>query len=128
MDKTRTARSGQSTGRLAEAFDRIDTNKDGFLDKEELRRMATRMLAMGGGGPGPGGRPGPRGPDFDAFDKDADGRITRDEAKGTPVEALFDQMDTNKDGKVSKKEFEAYYRQLAEKEKAENDKKDKEKK
>ena len=33
-------------GRLAVRFDQIDTNKDGYLDKEELRRVARRMLAM----------------------------------------------------------------------------------
>lgn len=106
----------EAMGPLAEAFDRLDTNKDGFLDRDELRRSAARLLAMQGGGPG--GRPGtPRGPDFDSFDKDADGRLTRDEVKGTPIESLFDAMDTNKDGKLSRKEFDAFYRKQAEKEK-----------
>lgn len=41
-------------GRLAEAFDEIDTNHDSFLDEPEL---AARFARRGGGGPG-----GPMGP------------------------------------------------------------------
>jgi Ca2+-binding EF-hand superfamily protein len=105
----------EAQGGLAENFDRLDANKDGFLDRQELREVAKRMLANGAGGGGPGAGRGPAIPDFDAYDKDADGRLTREEVKGTPLEALFDAMDANKDGKVSRKEFDAYYRKQAEK-------------
>src|SRR5262245_15101220 len=94
---------------LAEAFERLDKNKDGFLDKDELKPWAERMAAPGPGGPGrpfpPGG---PAGPEFDPLDKDADGRLTRDELKGTPLADKFDEIDANKDGKIDRKEFEAF--------------------
>jgi len=87
---------------IAQNFERMDTNKDGFIDKDELRRFVARnMAARGGGGP-PAGAPGP---DFDALDKNADGRLTREELKGTPYADKFDEIDTNKDGKIDKKEW-----------------------
>jgi Ca2+-binding EF-hand superfamily protein len=107
----------EAKGRLADAFGRFDTNKDGFLDKDELRRVATFMIAQrnGPGGLGPGA-PG-REPDFDDLDRNADGRLTREELKGTPFAEHFDEIDTNKDGKIDKKEFQAYLRKQAEKKK-----------
>jgi Ca2+-binding EF-hand superfamily protein len=119
MDKNKDGKisKAEAEGPIADNFDRIDTNKDGFLDRKELLEMAKRRLAMqamqpGGGRPpfpgGPGfGRPDPN--DFDALDKNADGRLTRAELKGTRFEALFDQIDTNKDGKIDPKEWEAWH-------------------
>lgn len=67
-------------------------------------------------GPPPGFGPGGRlGPDFDALDKDADGRLTPDELKGSSFADRFDEIDTNKDGKIDKKEFEAYLKKQADK-------------
>ena len=46
---------------MKQFFDRIDTNKDGFIDAKEVAAMQARMRQMqqqGGGGPGgPGGGP-----------------------------------------------------------------------
>jgi Ca2+-binding EF-hand superfamily protein len=107
----------EAKGRIADNFDAIDTNKDGFLDRKELLAMAQRLPpAFGGPGrPGmPPGGPGGFGPrpdplDFDALDKNADGRLTRDELKGTRFAALFDEIDKNKDGKIDPREWEAYH-------------------
>jgi Ca2+-binding EF-hand superfamily protein len=97
---------------LAKLFDQLDTNKDGFLDKKELRQAAARFLQNQNGkpqgAPRQGRGPAAGGPDFDALDLDADGRLTRDELKGTPYLKVFDQIDTNKDGKIDRKEFDAY--------------------
>ena len=118
MDKNKDGKISKSEaeGRIADGFDRIDTNKDGFLDRAELLAMARQMAARPG--PGPGGRPpffgGPGGMrpdplDFDALDKNADGRLTRAELKGTRFADLFDAIDTNKDGKIDPKEWAAYH-------------------
>lgn len=113
MDKDMDGRISkkEAMGRLAVVFDQFDTNKDGFLDKQELRQVARRFLANRGGGAG--ARPNPNTPDFDALDLNADGRLTREELKGTRFASIFDQIDTNKDGKIDRKEFEAYLKKTA---------------
>jgi Ca2+-binding EF-hand superfamily protein len=30
--------------------------------------------------------------------------------EGTPIASIFDEIDTNKDGKIDRREFEAYYK------------------
>src|SRR5262249_47191562 len=108
----------EAQGPLAKNFERLDTNKDGYLDKEELRRAAARLLAARPGNAEirtPAAAQARSAPDFDALDLNADGRLTRDELKGPPFASQFDQIDTNKDGKIDRKEFEFYLRKQAEK-------------
>lgn len=118
MDKNKDGKISKSEaeGRIADTFDRLDTNKDGFLDRTELLAMARLMAARPGPGPGgrmpPFGSPGGLRPDpldFDALDKNADGRLTREELKGTRFADLFSAFDTNKDGKIDPKEWAAYH-------------------
>jgi Ca2+-binding EF-hand superfamily protein len=103
-------------GQLRALFDAWDANKDGYLDKQELRRAVERLRqarAAARGKAAQGAAPaGPR-PDFDALDRDADGRLTRDEVKGSPLADQFDRIDTNKDGQIDRKEFEAYLKKQA---------------
>jgi len=106
----------EAEGPLAQAFDRIDTDKSGFLERNELRLMAERLAQMGAalgkGDPRTGGSP--RRPEFDPLDKNADGRLTREEVRGSPLEAQFEAIDTNKDGQIDRREFEAFLRKQEE--------------
>jgi Ca2+-binding EF-hand superfamily protein len=120
MDKNKDGKISrdEAQGKLADNFDRLDGNGDGFLDKKELSKAAQRMVAVQkekeqeARGRAPGARgvvtPPANGPDFDELDKDADGHLSREELQGTPWASKFDEMDTDKDGFVDRNEFNAY--------------------
>lgn len=101
----------EAKGKIAESFDKIDVNKDGYLDRKELRVLAERMLAQKGPGVTPAG------PDFDALDKNADGRLTPDELTGTPWAARFTEIDTARNGYITRRDFERFLRKEGAKEK-----------
>jgi Spy/CpxP family protein refolding chaperone len=68
-----------------------------------------------GGKDGPPGKKGGGGGDpkafverMMAFDKNKDGKLTKDEITDERLLRLFDKIDTNKDGVVTKEELEAY--------------------
>lgn len=93
---------------LSRNFDRIDANKDGFLDRTELTRVIARAV-QGQGNDNRPGRPGVgrQAVDFDTFDLNADGRLTREELARTRFFARFAELDTDKSGKIDPKEFRA---------------------
>ncbi len=106
----------EARNRIAASFDAIDADKDGFLDREELTVMATRLRQL----PRPNwdrdsrrpngffGRPDPL--DFDALDLNADGRLTRQELTGTRFARLFADIDQDKNGKIDPTEWIAYHK------------------
>lgn len=69
----------------AEMFDKLDTNKDGTLDRKELRGRLSRK-------------------EFDAADADHDGTLSKDEYL-TAVEARFTAADADHDGTLTNWEF-----------------------
>lgn len=91
----------EARGKIADNFSFLDTNKDGFLDRAEIQRLAQRLLQ--GQGSGPPSSPPP--PDFDALDANADGRLSRAEMRSSPWLPLFDQVDANRDGLIDRLEF-----------------------
>lgn len=69
----------------AEMFDKLDTNKDGRLDRKELRGRLSRK-------------------EFDAADADHDGTLTKEEYLSA-VEARFNAADADHNGKLTNWEF-----------------------
>lgn len=115
MDENKDGKIAKSEARnrVADIFATADVNKDGYLDRNELMAIAQRMANAidRPGGPRPGG-PFGRGADpldFDAQDKNADGRLTRDELRGSRFADVFDAIDKNKDGKLNPDEWSSYH-------------------
>ena len=77
---------------LAKMFDKLDTNNDGVLSKDEMKAAREKMRAV----------------HISKIDTDGDGRISRAEAAAHPKLAQnFDRIDTNGDGFLSKDELRA---------------------
>ncbi len=84
--------------RANKRFDQLDADKDGYITKEEVDAARTKMR----------GEMGKRGAEaWKAADKDSDGAISRSEAEaGMPMMfRRFDQLDANKDGKITRDEM-----------------------
>jgi len=107
----------QVEAQVKEMFDRADTNKDNFMSRAEFgKRMG---VVLNRTPPGTPGAPTPQEAQrllnaataaFNAVDTNHDGKLSRKEA-GARALAAFDAMDTNHDGVVT----------LAEKRAASND-------
>ena len=94
-------------------FDRMDENKDSFIDEEEWNRSMSRFRSGGGGGErvmmG-----GPRlGESLTKFlDGNSDTKVSREEF--ARVSELFDRLDTDKNGDLSQEELNGFMRAVNE--------------
>jgi Ca2+-binding EF-hand superfamily protein len=75
-------------------FDRLDTNKNGFIDRDELRPLLALANAPAAAAPAAGAGQG--GARLMAMDKDGDGKVSKKEFTGNP--GMFDRLDANSDG------------------------------
>lgn len=87
-----------AVARADKRFDQLDKNKDGYLTQDELN--AARESRRGEMQQRAGDR-------WKAADKDGDGALSRSEAEaGMPMlYRRFDQLDANKDGKITRDEM-----------------------
>src|SRR5262245_28598815 len=81
-------------------FDRLDENKDGFVDETEWNNAMNRFRAGGGGG-----RFGESL--LKAMDSNGDNKLSREEF--AKIVALFDILDKNKDGELSQEELGQFF-------------------
>lgn len=88
-----------------QAFDRLDTNHDGFIDEEEWNAMRARF-----GGGGGGMVVGPRTGEslIKLLDANADSKISRDEF--AKILSLFDILDKDHNGELSQDELNGFFR------------------
>lgn len=132
-DSAQTAMMGRMHERMAErmarremampgtdrgaAFDRLDSNHDGVITRDEFANARPRMeerrvIVMRGGGQGMAGQPGMMrmhrmggfgGHLFEMADSNHDGRVSLQEATAMALQH-FDMADANHDGKVTPEE------------------------
>lgn len=106
IDRTEAQAVGE---RMATHFDRMDANKDGGLDKQEL---ASARRHMGHAGQRMRSAMAFQRGLFVGMDDDADGAVTRAElgTKHKPWSDDFDLIDANRDGKLTMEELRAWGR------------------
>ncbi|MCA0177556.1 MAG: EF-hand domain-containing protein [Proteobacteria bacterium] len=98
----------QPRGGLTQSFDAIDTDRDGYLERDELRQWAQTQPATHPRGNNPNPNSKHEGKFFGKHDLNHDGVLTADEAaKSKRGGEMFSQADANGDGKVTKKEAHA---------------------
>jgi hypothetical protein len=95
--------------RLAAAFDKADTNGDGQLDKAEVGEMLHRLRQQFGVHAAGTATNDPEVERLvqrvlEQMDANKDGRISREEARG-PLQQNFDRLDTNHDGFLDRAEL-----------------------
>lgn len=114
----RLAERGIHMGDRGAMFDRLDTNKDGNISRQEFTTAQPQMrqerviVMRDGAGPGAPGAPGMKmrmhrmggagfgGRMFEMADANKDGRVSLAEAQ-TAALAHFDRADTNRDGRIT---------------------------
>jgi Ca2+-binding EF-hand superfamily protein len=96
----------EELSRAAELFSTLDANQDGTLDRRELNGEAEGTQARAA-------NPNTTavGPFFQRMDTNGDGVITKDEA-GPRIKQNFDKLDADGDGKLTPAEFRAGYQKL----------------
>ena len=97
---TRDEATAASAERIAKSFDRLDANHDGMITQEEMRAAGeARREAMKAEAQAR----------FKSADRNGDGLLSKDEATaGLPrVAGNFDRLDANKDGQLSPEELAA---------------------
>jgi Ca2+-binding EF-hand superfamily protein len=94
----------EAQGELRDEFDPIDTDKDGFLSRDELLRAAERPAPPAAADQGVGEPADRAAREFGRYDKNHDGFLTPDEMPAPLRDALM-RADADQDGRLSLEEF-----------------------
>ncbi len=98
-DGDRSISRGEVPESARDSFDVVlrhgDTDQNGQISDEEVRALLENVRTSGGGAETIARR-------FQRADRDQNGFVSRDEFQGP--EALFDRLDTNQDGKLTREE------------------------
>ncbi len=100
----------EARGPLSEHFNKVDSDNDGFITKEELEKAPkprnNRSQRKGRMDNKKAKESQPSNEDvFKTLDVNKDGKISKEEAKG-PIKTHFDKIDVNGDGFIIKDELE----------------------
>ncbi|MEK6286580.1 MAG: EF-hand domain-containing protein [Acidobacteriota bacterium] len=87
-------------------FDRLDANRDGFLDEEEWNAMRSGGGRMMVGGPRTGESL------IKLMDANADGKVSREEF--AKIVSLFETLDKDQNGDLSQEEMNGFFRAVNE--------------
>ena len=99
-DGTLTREEAKAMPRVSKKFDAIDADKSGTISLAEIQAAKKKMVKEAHDR---------NVKHFKAADKDNDGSLTREEAKGMPkVVKNFDAIDADKSGTVTLKEIRTY--------------------
>ena len=96
--------------KLEPHFATADTNRDGFVDLEELRRVVGAVRAVLAERNRGYEKPRAENVPFSGWDKNGDGRLDTNEF--VEMKDLFPRLDLDRDGYVTKVEYERYKRQV----------------
>jgi Ca2+-binding EF-hand superfamily protein len=102
VDKTEAA----AWPRLQQSFDTYDTNHDGKLGKDEFSAAISAERAARSGATGAAGGTAGASRTFESLDTSHDGNIDKTEAQAWPwLQQNFDRFDHDRDSKLGKDEF-----------------------
>lgn len=93
-----------------QVFDRVDANRDGFVDEEEWNGMRARFGGGMGGGPGGATRIGESLTKL--LDGNADAKVSREEF--AKILSLFDALDKDHNSELTAEELNPFFRAVNE--------------
>jgi Ca2+-binding EF-hand superfamily protein len=106
LDKNKDKKLSKDEVPMPQMMDRLDENKDGFIDEEEWNRMRARMGGGGGGGPRLSEILGK------FMDANQDTKVSREEF--ARINQVFDALDKDHNGELTSEELNRFFEAVRE--------------